>query len=142
MKLLTYGFLLVLAMSTVEKCDKEIEGPSAKLNEAFALELDKTILIKEEKIGITFSGKKESRCPVNVNCMRAGEVIASFQVTDANGQTKEVSLELKDNCSEKGTAECGVSTTAMGYKINLMRVDPYPGSGTTPVTAKLKVMKN
>lgn len=144
MKLLVYSLMLVLTMGGLKKCDKEIEGPSAKLSEAFELEIDKTILIRTEKIGITFSKNQESRCPVGVSCIRAGEAKASFQVTNNEGSSETVVLEMKGSCSETD-GSCGESKTVMGYTIELITLNPYPGSDAAkrkdPLTAKLKVTK-
>jgi len=142
MKLLAYGFLLVLAMSGMKKCDHDVEGHGAELNKAFDLELNKTMVIKDGKVGITFLSNKESRCPSGVNCMRAGEAKASFSFTDGKN-TEEIVLEAKGNC-QKDDGSCGETKTSMGYKIKLISINPYPGTSEKGQVAKatLQVMKN
>lgn len=141
MKLLAYGLLLVLAMSGMKKCDQDMGGHGAELNKPFELELNKTTVIKDGKIGITFTSNKDSRCPVGTNCMRAGESKATFTFTDGKN-SEEVMLEAKGHCQEED-GSCGESKLAMGYKIKLISINPYPGTDKgQAVKAKLEVTKN
>ena len=144
MKLLAYGLLLVFTMSGMKKCETPVDGKTVNLSETFELGLEESVMVKGEKIGITFLMNKESRCPENVNCMRAGEAKASFQLTDADG-TKDIMLEAQGNCQEQD-GSCGESKTAKGYKVKLISISPYPGTDAAKnkdaVKAKLQVMKN
>lgn len=121
-----------------------MEGQAVNLNETFELELDKTVVIKGEKMGITFSKKQEGRCPLEVNCIQAGEARATLQLTNGSG-TETLVLEAKGLC-HKEDGSCGETKTAMGYSLKLISLSPYPGSEADnmkePVKAILMVSKN
>ncbi len=57
---------------------------------------------------------QDSRCPSDVVCVRAGEVVV--ELTIADGSTETVSLQP------------GQSTARDGYTVILVTVDPYPKS--------------
>jgi len=143
MKLLAYGLLLVFTMSGMKKCDTPVDGKMVKLGDTFELKVDETIMIEGEKVGITFVKNQESRCPLNVNCMRAGEAKTTIKLTNESG-SKEVVLESKGNCQEMD-GSCGEMKKSMGYSVKLINVSPYPGSDAAnkkeAVTAKLQVTK-
>ncbi len=143
MKLLAYGLLLVFAMSGMKKCDTPIDGKTVNAGDTFELKVDETVMIKGEKVGITYVKHQDSRCPLNVTCMQAGEARATIKLTDESG-SKEMILKSKGNCQEMD-GSCGEMKTAMGYSVKLINVSPYPGSDAAKnkeaVTAKLQVMK-
>lgn len=144
MKLLAYGMLLVLTMTSMKKCETPADGRMVSLEEIFEIGIEESVMIKGEKIGITFLMNKESRCPVDVNCIRTGEAKATFQLTDADG-TKDILLEAKGNCQEQD-GSCGQSKSAKGYKVKLINVNPYPGTDAAKnketVKAKIQIMKS
>ena len=143
MKLLAYSLLLVFAMNSMDKCDKDMEEFEVDLGETFELELNKTAEVEGEKLGITFSKKQDSRCPLEVNCIQAGKATATLQLISKGG-TEEVKLEVKGLC-HKEDGSCGESKTAGGYNIKLISINPYPGSegahNNESVKAKLVISK-
>lgn len=143
MKFLAYGFLIVLFLTNVNKCEKGVDEAMASLGETFELEMGKTILMEGEKIGITFTNNTEGRCPLNVTCMRAGEAKATLKI-QSKSSSEEVVLEAKGNC-EATDGSCGETKSAMGYNIQLFTVNPYPGSDAAKnkeaVKVKLKISK-
>lgn len=144
MKLLAYGLLLVLATTGMKECNSDMSGEAVKLNEIFELELEKTAVIKGEKLGMTFTKNQESRCPLGVSCIRAGEARVSLQITNGAGDTETLTLEAKGNC-EKEDGSCGEAKTALGYAVKLISLNPYPGSAAAKnkevLKAKLEVSK-
>lgn len=128
MKLLAYALLLVFAASGLNKCDSDVEGKKIDLNDQFELHVEKTAILKSEKLGLTFTSLQESRCPKGTSCIRAGEAKVNLQVTNAAGETQTLTLESKGNC-EKQDGSCGQSKKILGYSIKLINVNPYPGSG-------------
>jgi hypothetical protein len=126
MKLLAYGLLIVLATNSMEKCNPEMEGQVVNMNETFELELDKAVGIKGEKLGITFTKAQEGRCPLEVNCIQAGEGRVTLQIANGGG-TETLVLEAKGLC-HKEDGSCGETKTVMGYNVKLISLNPYPGS--------------
>ncbi len=127
MKVLVYGVLMLFAVSSVNKCDKGIEGRTVSLNEQFELEVEKTVVVKSEKFGLTFTRLQESRCPKGTSCIRAGEARVNLQVTNSEGNTETLVLESKGNC-ERQDGSCGETKKVLGYSIQLINVNPYPGT--------------
>lgn len=126
MKLLVFGFLIILAMNGMDKCDQEMEGSMVNLDEAFELELNKAVVVKEAKIGITFSNMQEGRCPLEVSCIQAGVARITLQLSDGE-DTENLLLEAQGLCHEED-GSCGEAKSGMGYKVKLISVSPYPGS--------------
>jgi hypothetical protein len=88
--------------------------------EPFTLPIDQTINL-EDGGSITFDGVSEdSRCPSDVQCVWAGQVIADLTVTGPQGQSGQVSLTLMGGQSDP--------VITGDYTITLLAVDPYPES--------------
>lgn len=142
MKYLIYIFLVIATFTNADRCDKMEEKVDGKveLGEVFEIELEKTVKIKGADFGIRYSEVAESRCPTNVNCIVAGEAVASLDVISDEGAQK---LKLKvDAYCQKDDGSCGESANSMGYKVQLLNVYPYPDSDDEgPKRVKLKVEK-
>ena len=70
----------------------------------------------------------DSRCPMGVQCFRAGEAKVTIKVNEVPGGQEDQIIVLS-TARQKGTA------TAFGRKFQLLRVDPYPVIGATPTQA-------
>jgi len=71
---------------------------------------------------VTFRGvTSDSRCPRNVQCVWAGEVVV--RLTYAGGATGELSLTLPGSEAAPAAADAG------RYRISLLEVTPYPIHG-------------
>ena len=68
---------------------------------------------------------EDSRCPIGVACVWAGQIIATIEV--ARGGEEPVELELVHRI--KGPL---ATSSAFGYELRLLGVDPHPKEGTTP----------
>lgn len=69
----------------------------------------------------------DSRCPTGVNCVWAGEVKVTLEVTNTlaeGGEPVEVRLTLQ---ARQGPATASV----FGYELELLNVDPYPKDQVT-----------
>lgn len=140
MKMLIPISLFVFLLSS---CPKVTNEPGYNLGETIMLNLNQPVKISSENISILLTGVKDSRCPKEVNCIRAGEAKASidFGVRDA---VSALELESKGLCY-KEDGSCGQSTDAQGYKVHLYNVYPYPVESATKdknYTVKLMVTKN
>ena len=103
-------FILLLAA----KCEK---GPTYELGQNFELQAGQSAACDcKDKLNVQFAGiKEDSRCPKNVNCLWAGQVIVELLV---DGQSTELALGSR----KKGQT----SKTVNGYTIELKKVSPYP----------------
>jgi len=113
------------------------------LDAPFALARGATATV--DGLGVTFSAVLEdSRCPVNVTCVWEGRATVNLALTEG-GRSGGVNLELPggtgaDDINRHRTIE------ALGHRITLMALDPYPGTdgaenGAPPV-ATLKVERS
>ncbi|MEM6964422.1 MAG: hypothetical protein AAF573_06630 [Bacteroidota bacterium] len=132
-------FLFVLLLSG---CPKVTNEPGYNLGETIMLKPNQPVKIRSENIYLLLTEVKDSRCPKEVNCVRAGEakVAVDFGVGDA---VSALELEAKGLCF-KEDGSCGESTDAQGYKVQLYNVYPYPVESTTKeenYTAKVMVTK-
>jgi len=69
----------------------------------------------------------DSRCPTGVNCVWAGEVKVTLEVTDTLAQdTQPVEIQL--TLQARGGA---ATVSVLGYELELLNVDPYPKDEVT-----------
>ena len=92
-------------------------GPAkVPIDKEFSLGIGQTANIEREKFFIKFKAVLEdSRCPVNVVCVWAGNGKVEFEVLDIDGQNKTVTL----NTEEEPRA-----TTQKGHKLTLISLNP------------------
>jgi len=92
-------------------------GPAKVLiNKEFSLGIGQTATIEGEKLVIKFKAVLEdSRCPINVVCVWAGNGKVEFEVLDIDGQNKTVIL----NTEEEPRA-----TALKGHKLTLISLNP------------------
>lgn len=144
MKILLYAVFGLLMLNTMKDCEKAGEDHmEAKLGETIDIVLNVPVVIESEKLMITFSKNQDSRCPMETNCIRAGEAKATFDLLKMDDKSS-VTLESKGFCYETD-GSCGSSGTANGYTVKLLNVYPYPGDPKavkgTPAMAKIVVTK-
>lgn len=144
MKILLYTFLGFLMLNTMKDCEKEgTDFKEYKLGETIEITLNESVEIESEQMIVTFSKKTESRCPMNTNCIRAGEAKATFDLLSKDSKAS-VTVESKGMCYEDD-GSCGTSATANGLKVKLLNVYPYPGDPEAgkddPVMAKVVISK-
>lgn len=86
------------------------------IDKEFSLGIDQTASIKGEKLVIKFKAVLEdSRCPVNVVCVWAGNGKVEFEIHDIDGQNKTVILN---------TEEEPRFTLLKGHKLILISLNP------------------
>ncbi|MDD5321662.1 MAG: hypothetical protein PHD43_13825 [Methylococcales bacterium] len=92
-------------------------GPiKALIDKEFSLGIGQTVSIEGEKLVIKFKAVLEdSRCPVNVVCVWAGNGKVEFEILDIDGQNKTVILN---------TEEEPRGTTLKGHKLTLISLNP------------------
>ena len=92
-------------------------GPAKVLiNKEFSLGIGQTASIEGEKLVIKFRAVLEdSRCPVNVLCVWAGNGKVEFEVIDIDGQNKTIILNTEDEPR---------SVTLKKHKLKLISLNP------------------
>ena len=88
----------------------------ALIGKEFSLGIGQTASIEGEKLVIKFKAVLEdSRCPVNVVCVWAGNGKVEFEILDIDGQNKTVTLN---------TEEEPRVTTLKGHNLKLISLNP------------------
>ncbi len=88
----------------------------------FTMKVGQVAAIEGAKLNLKFTGVGEdSRCPVDVTCVWAGNAQVLLEVT--SGKTSE-QIKLNSNARSQAADEGKYA----GYKIKLIRVDPVPNS--------------
>ncbi len=88
----------------------------------------KNFIFDEKNIQITTLDVQESRCPENANCIRAGEVIVTFDIEIEKQLFEDQKLCI--GCQEEQSFEIGQSSIfeyeGTDYTLELSSVLPYP----------------
>ena len=113
MKKMALFFLMVLA---VLSCSKE--GTRLVLNDPVSLHYNRLYNNGDYNISIVLdSVTQDSRCPLGVECIWAGNALARFIFIADNNSTK---------FSLNTLASFRRDTTIAGFKIELLALKPYP----------------
>ena len=95
----------------------------ALIGKEFSLGIGQTANIEGEKLVIKFKAVLEdSRCPVNVVCVWAGNGKVEFEILDIDGQNKTVTLN---------TEEEPRVTTLKGHNLKLISLNPLRIDGVS-----------
>ncbi|MBK6903345.1 MAG: hypothetical protein IPH04_11185 [Saprospirales bacterium] len=85
--------------------------------------------IPSEGLKITFLDIADSRCPIGVDCITAGEARIELDV-EKGGATETLDLTAKGLCEDE-SGPCGSQVQAMGYNFKLLYVAPHPAKDVT-----------
>ena len=92
------------------------DSVNVPINKDFSLGIGQTASIEREKLFIKFKAVLEdSRCPVNVVCVWAGNGKVEFEILDIDGQNKTVTLNTDE---EPG------ATTLKEHTLKLISLNP------------------
>jgi hypothetical protein len=73
--------LAILAISFLAACEKDDIDLPQELGVPFAIKVNQTVKFEEEDMKITLLEiTDDSRCPISVECILAGHVVAAFKV--------------------------------------------------------------
>lgn len=125
------------AMAVLAACASgpRLPVPHIAMGEDFALAVAQTAVIAGEPLTVRFAGvADDSRCPVGVQCIRAGEAKVRIVMHAAAGEATEVVL---------ATAPADAQSAAYGaYDVRLVSLAPQPRVGVTPAyVATLRVTR-
>lgn len=93
--------------------------PTAKLDAEFELRLGQAVRVGPEALHVGFTAVvSDSRCPVDVQCIQAGEAVLGLGVGRPN---EAVRVELR-------TPGRGSSAEVLGHRVSAVRLSPLPRS--------------
>ncbi|KKT72646.1 MAG: hypothetical protein UW70_C0104G0006 [Candidatus Peregrinibacteria bacterium GW2011_GWA2_44_7] len=95
------------------------------VKQSAAFESDDLVLVLNEV--------SDSRCPADVQCIRAGEVVVKASVFKGEERLDDVTLQLA--VGDQVPAQEGVGD----YRIELVEVTPYPKSGVAVTPEQYQV---
>lgn len=129
---------LVAGCSNVKNTVEEMDISGFNLGDTTAIGINDIVLCNENvKLFVQFDSiVSDSRCPVDANCIWAGNADVALSVT--YGKELEA-INLNTN------PEMEVEKSIFGYTIKLINVNPYPGSRdaeTTPKSVEILVTKD
>jgi hypothetical protein len=106
-----------------------VPRPDAAFGEPFLLQVGEGLSVGLNDLRVTFQGVSEdSRCPSDVVCIWAGQVVVVVALEVGGGDPYSESLTV-------GVADKSIVTIG-GYLLEAISVEPYPVSpGTIPSTA-------
>ncbi len=121
-----FGVILCAACAPMVGASTPQAPVAAALGEAFTLAAGETARVGPERTGITFDAVvSDSRCPTDVQCIRAGEAIVHASVAVPGQAAETVELQTNSNRDQASVA---------GYTLTLIRVLPEPNT-TKPTNA-------
>lgn len=116
---------LVLFFTSCDKNNELVGDSTFKLNDTLELGINKSAVNNSDRLSITIdSVLNDSRCPLDVDCVWAGEATVRFIFTNAD---KESVIQLKIS----GDGSPGTDTIIGGYYIQMVDLLPYPLSTKT-----------
>lgn len=143
-KIATALLLLFTLLSSTCKEEQDLTGSGkAKLNTAFKLAMSEKVIFTEANLMLELNEISDSRCPVKVQCIWAGNAKTKLVITGANSE--KVSLELCLGQCDIGFKESDIVSFDIdneSYSLILNKVDPYPGTGDATKTAVFILQKN
>lgn len=144
MKILTAAILLFLNFA----CSDKIVKPA--MNEAFTVNFEQSVSLANDLM-IKYATVQESRCPEGVQCIRAGELFATVELTDKS-TTKTVKLCISGECidkklnygSEINYSGDVISVGSSDYRVEIVDFTPKTNKQSNPAadySLTLKVNK-
>lgn len=121
MKILILTLIAMLAMTTIT---------SAAKPQKFTLRVGQQKRVANGDLRIKFvSVMEDSRCPVGVDCIWAGNAQIKVLVTDRRGETKE--MLINTNSGVQGDQHAG-------YAVNLVSLTPEPTQKGKPTKSSYR----
>ncbi len=115
-----FGVILLAACAPMVGASAPQAPASAELGEPFTLAAGATAQVGPERIGITFDAVlSDSRCPTDVQCIRAGEAVVRVVVAVQRQAAETLELQTAPNRDR---------VSASGYTLTLTRVLPEPNT--------------
>jgi hypothetical protein len=124
--LLAATFVLLLSLLACSKDSMNGTG-EAYFDIPFELRIGRTVLFTKDSKELTISmiSVIDSRCPINANCITAGNATIKLRLSDNSGS--EVFTELcLGQCETSGSDVKQITLSNINYSITMRKVEPYP----------------
>ena len=119
------SLLFLIGLATVSACGDTVVGPSVPLDEPFVLAIGESTTVSGVQLVIEFTGVTgDSRCPAEAVCIQGGDALVAVRVS---GGGTAATFELHTGDASRA------SVTHRGYRISLVKLEPYPFS-SRPIT--------
>lgn len=124
--------------SNVKNTTENMDISSFNIGDTTSIGLNDIVLCNDDvKLFVQFDSiVSDSRCPVDANCIWAGNAEVAFSVT----YNKEL-----DNIKLNTNSDMDTKKSAFGFTFHLLNVNPYPGSkgaDTAPKSVDILVTKD
>jgi hypothetical protein len=117
---------------------------AVELDAPFTVQVGETVALADENATVRFdSVVRESRCPANVTCVRAGEALARFTLVDGE-ETVPFELEIEGFVMEVQDMERYQLQRVGRFVAALLLLQPYPEHAEEagmPTTATLEMRR-
>ncbi len=123
-------------------CTNKQDEVTKKMGDTFQLKAGESISFSDNSNSITAKliNIQDSRCPVNVQCIRAGEAIVILDLQIGDEQIKGLKVCIGCEKVMGITESTEIKTKAKTYTLKLNSVDPYPqATGLNTPTATLVI---
>lgn len=142
----TFGAILIFFLCFAA-CEKGIlNGPLLSYGEKVELQKSQSILFGTDTnngLKLTVNTINDSRCPKDVNCVRAGEAAVKITIYDIKENSATFNLYYGEKSHFKPDT-VNFSIDKKIYKVILFDVNPYPQTSVTQdsLKAKLTLLNN
>ena len=142
----TFGAILIFFLCFAA-CEKGIlNGPLLSYGEKVELQKSQSILFGTDTnngLKLTVNTINDSRCPKDVNCIRAGEAAVKISIYDIKENSVTFDLYYGEKSHFKPDT-VNFSIDKKIYKVILFDVNPYPQTRVTQdsLKAKLTLLNN
>lgn len=107
-----------------DAADPAASAMTALAREIIELRYDETASYRD--VSLRWLELADSRCPIGVSCIWAGQLLATVEVV--HGVQGNMKVELLRRVGREAEI-----SHAFGYELRLLDVDPHPKEGVTPV---------
>jgi len=119
-----HRLLLLISLAAIG-CGGTVVGPAVPLGEPFTLAIGESAAVSAASFVIAFTGVTgDSRCPADALCIQGGDALVAVRVS-GGGDTATFELHTGDASR--------ASAAHRGYRITLVKLEPYPFS-SRPIT--------
>lgn len=125
--MLRYSVLIVLFFAV--SCSQKAISVGEDTGKHLVVKVNEKITI--DNIVVTLKEIRESRCPANANCIRAGEAVAVLNVVVNDKSERNIQLCTGADCNARGLSETYLlSAENQKCLFRLDSITPYPSNTT------------
>ena len=93
----------------------------------FELRIGRTVILTKDSKELTISmiSVIDSRCPINTNCITAGNATVKLRLSNNSG-SETLSELCSGQCETSGSDTKQITLNNVNYSITMKKVEPYP----------------